>query len=371
MDSTEGSTKFKAFPNWPKAVLRWDAFWEQQSVDRPCIAVRAPIIPDIPCPEEPACMEDIWLDPEYVLQKWSYTHEHSCYNTGETVPGGPLLLAGYALGCGPDVGFARDTIWHPQILDGPDTPVNWNPGPSDPWRKKITNLVNYLLDKSPGRFMMGFCANLPLNDLLANLRGVELFLTELGEAPEQWTERLREMFPMWVEHFEYFENLIGARQQGLGYTLSWPGLWCRHMIKITQSDVSCMLSQSMFEQFVMSEIDMLGERYENICYHLDGDNAIRHLPTLISRPFIKLIQFVPMPGTPGNGPYYVDFYRDVQAAGRCLDIWVDIKNVEYLVRHLRPEGLVLRTVAPTPSAAEELLENAVKWCGSDIEKQIW
>jgi hypothetical protein len=40
--------------------------------------------------------------------------------------------------------------------------------------------------------------------------------------------------------------------------------------------------------------------------------------------------------------------------------------MEYLLRNLKPEGIVLRTSVETPEKAEELLETSVKISGSDI-----
>ena len=81
---------------------------------------------------------------------------------------------------------------------------------------------------------------------------------------------------------------------------------------------------------------------------------------------MRAIQYVPGAGQPPNGPDYLDLYRQVQAAGRCLDIDVPIENVELLIRHLRPEGLVIRTYVAKPELADELLDKAVKWCGTHI-----
>ena len=43
--------------------------------------------------------------------------------------------------------------------------------------------------------------------------------------------------------------------------------------------------------------------------------------------------------------------------------------MEFLIRHLRPEGLILRTCVKTQEQADELLDNAVKWCGTDVHKK--
>jgi len=38
------------------------------------------------------------------------------------------------------------------------------------------------------------------------------------------------------------------------------------------------------------------------------------------------------------------------------------------VRHLRPEGLLLRTSAASPEDADNLLENARRWCRAHVRR---
>ena len=59
------------------------------------------------------------------------------------------------------------------------------------------------------------------------------------------------------------------------------------------------------------------------------------------------------------------------AAGRCVDIEIrGRKDVEYIIRHLRPEGLLIHTRAENPEDAQKLLADAVKWSGSDCHALV-
>ena len=275
-------------------------------------------------------------------------------------------MGGYATGCGPNVVFAEQTVWHPVTMCSIDDPLGWHPGPDDPWRDKLTKVLNKILDMAPGKFLVGGVGQVPCNDLLMLIRGTEAFLTELGQDPAKCRRRMEEMFPLWVENNEYFRGVVEARQPGNVH--NWPGLWHPTFVKTTQSDMSCMISGEMFEYYVMRDMDLLGERYERLWYHLDGPGAIRHAPTLLSRPYILAIQYVPGDGQPPNGPAYMELFRRIQGAGRCLDLSVPMENMEYLIRHLRPEGLMLRTQADSPAQADELLHKAVSWCGSHVQR---
>jgi len=354
-------------PDWPRAAKRWTAFWESQPVDRPCLAVRARQPTNLPPLRTPQSLQDRWLDPDYIADSWLHTLERT-YFAGEAVPSGSFLLAGWTPGCGPKVRFAEATIYHPVTMSSIHGPINWHPGPDDPWTMQVAKILDRLLDMSGGKFIVEYTGQVPVNDLLMLLRGNIDFLVDLADDCDACVRRMKEMLPVWLESFEYLRGIVDARQGGCGH--SWLGTWDADFYMATQSDMSCMVSAEMFDRYVMTELDLLGQRYERIWYHLDGPEAVRHLPTLLSRPYVRAIQYVAGKGNIPNGPKYVDLYRRVQSAGRCLDLSVPQENMEFLIRHLRPEGLLLRTRVATRDEADELVANAVKWCGTHVNENV-
>ncbi|NLX07883.1 MAG: hypothetical protein GXY33_22305 [Phycisphaerae bacterium] len=365
MDTIQGDQRCACKPDWPAAKARWRAFWDMAATDRPCLDLRA-FLPDKGEPPPiPPTLEGRWLDPDY-LTAFAVHNVASMYFGGEAVPTNPVILAGWTLGCGPDVRFAETTIYHPVTTSSLDEPVRWWPGPADPWRAKLERVYDRLLEAAKGRFLVGYPFQVPVNDLLMLFRGNADFLTDLAERPELCTQRLREMLPAWFADQEHFFAMIDAQQDGCVW--AWPGLWSDEFVMETQSDMSCMISSDLFERYVMVELDAVGERYERVWYHLDGPQAVRHLPTLLSRPYVKVIQYVPGSGAAENGPAWLDLYRQVQAAGRGLDLYVSLGTMEFLIRHLRPEGLVLRCGVHSPEEAQDWIDKAPRLAGRDIGK---
>ena len=352
-------------PDWPEAQKRWIAFWDHSATDRPCIAVKAPRTEtrDRPLPVPPSSLEDWYFDADYVAARWLYQME-TIYFGGEAVPVGDFLMGGYALGCGTGVRFAETTVWHPVTMTGIDSPLGWHPGDGDPWQAKMDTVLHRLLDLSPGKFLVGQAGQVMANDLLALLRGVEDFLVDLAMDTDRCRRRLEELLLLWWGLFDHYRGLVESRQRGC--VRCWPGLWHPRLILTCQSDISCMISAEMFRRYVVPDLDSFGRRCSVVWYHLDGWGAVHHLPMLLSLPYIRVIQYVSSADQPPNGPHFIDLYRRVQSAGRGLDLYVPMENMEYLIRHLRPEGVVLRTQAETPEQADELLDNAVRWCGTHV-----
>lgn len=358
---------FNARPDWPSAIPRWRAFWERQPTDRPCLAIKAPRPASAPKPALPANLAARWMDPDYLAAVAKHYFASTCF-FGEAVPVLPHLMAGTVTGCGVNVGFADGAIEIKPCMSGMAEPAPWRPGPDDCWRPRLEKILERLLDVAAGNFMLGYLEQYPVNDLLALLRGASDLMLDLADEPEACLNQLKALFPLWLEDHRHFRSLVDRRQTGCGAVL-WSGTWAPFGVKSAQSDMSLMISSEMFDRFVLPELDMLAEHFDCLWYHTCG--CKRHLASLLSRPYIRAFQYSPNPQEPPNGPAHMEFYRSVQAAGRCLDIAVgDRGSVEYVIRHLRPDGLVIHTGAADAEDARQLLDNAVKWAGSHCRARV-
>lgn len=356
---------FFAEPDWNKTKARYTAFWDREPTDRSCLDIVV-YNPDADFTLRPAdSFEDTWFDPEWVTDYLSRLVDARHY-LGEAFPhdGAKVLMTGWTLGCGDSVRFSADTIWHEPVMESIDENWKWMPGDADPWRHKTEKLLRHLLDIAKGRFAVTYPYQLPLNDIFSMLTGPENLMLDIANDAVRCGNILKSRLPEWIENLEYFRGIVDDEQDGCFW--GCPGIWSPEYTAITQSDMSCMIGNALFEQFVMPELDAIGERYERVWYHLDGRGARHHLPRLLQAPYIKAVQYVPSPDEPWNGPAHLDLYRQIQDAGRCVDLYVNWEDMESLIRGLKPEGLVLRTAAPSIEAAQELLDNAVKWSGSDI-----
>jgi hypothetical protein len=309
-------------------------------------------------------IKDKWLDPDYILtaglQRLEGTHLG-----GEAVPTIGHFMAGTTTGCGVSLHFYEGGISIRPSMTSMDQPLNWHPGPNDPWRPKVEAICHRLLDAAPGRFIVPCPGQYPHVDLLNMIRGNEDMLLDLITEQDQCAARLREIREPALEDFNHFRNLIDARQGDVGY-VGWTGAWCRQFYLMSQADVAAMISPALFESLVLPELDWLAERLGPQNFHTCGYK--QHLDLCLSRSYIRVIQYSPNPKEPPNGPAHLEFYRHVQQAGRCLDLAVPFEHVEFLIRHLRPEGLFITTSAKSIAESDELIDRAVMWTGTHINR---
>lgn len=310
----------------------------------------------VPVPETP---EQFWTDPAYLAQA-ALANAANVYWGGEAMPS-MLLMGGWTVCYGATPHFNWGTIWHDPIA------IDWNNPPTfelnwqDPWLVRYLATYQTVLQAAGwDDFLVGQPCLLPGNDLLPAIMGNNEFLVNLLDRPEWMKQAILAIAKNQATLFHHFRKLASAH--AFPYSnAGWMPLWVPESYITTQSDVSCMLSAEMFDEFVLPELDALGREFNYVWYHLDGSRAFQHLPRLLSLPYLRFMQFMPEPDQPPNGPAWLDLYRRIQHAGKIVHIQVFPGDVEELVRHLDPGLLCLETSCSSVAEADELLAAAKRW----------
>lgn len=355
----------KCHQDWRNAKRSFTSLWEGKPAKSPYIGMSVPKPQALqrPCPPPPEDDEALWLDPEWHAAAIPVSVGNR-YWIGATAPG-ELLLAGWLNSLGGTPRFDRHTIWFDTVPDidfGKPSPFRHNP--ENPWFLKLERLFDAVAVSSAEN---GFCFSpslgLPANDLLSMHMGTEGFLLALIDHPEWMRAAIidgaNDLLAVKRAFIEKAEACNGDLcHSGTG----WMPIWAPEPFLRTQSDVSCMLSPDMFEKFVLPELEIYGKSYP-LWYHLDGGNAKQHLPILLSLPYLRFIQYVPTPSEPANGIDHIEFYRQVQDAGKVVHIEIAAGRVtQQLVKGLDPARTLLCVNGVNSlSEAEDILSNVEKW----------
>ena len=347
-------------PDWPEAEERLTALWREETLDRPCMAVRAPSGNSVPGPGEPQTAEQKWLDPEWVVPHILADLENTWWG-GEAIPSG-LLMGGWAVCLGGRPRFELATIWFEPFEVDFTEPSPFVLAPDDPWLRKYERLYLAAIEKAAwDDFLVGSPGGLPANDFLSMHMGTANFLLALVDEPEWMEEAILRGGRESVAARRQLQESARQRHRFWYGCAGWMPFWAPEPFLATQSDVSCMLSPEMFERFVVPELDLYGNEFGALWYHLDGGDARQHLPRLLSLPYMRVIQYVPRPCEPPNGEGHLDLYREIQEAGRIVHVQVGADQVEPLVRGLDPSLLMLQVTCGSVKEGEELLAAAKRW----------
>lgn len=341
--------------DWAEAKRRWCALWEGRSLDRPCVVARAPRDGGVAGPPPPGTPEQKWLDPEWVLPDIRARLANT-YWGGEAVPS-YHLHASSTICCGARPRLTMETIWRDPVPVDMGRPPSFRLDFDDIWLRKFDALFRAVV-KEAGRddFLIGQVWSLPGSDMLPAIMGDNEFLLATVDEPEWVKQAILQLARNRIALHRHFEDGLSARSSDYWYGIAgWAPFWGPERFVGTQSDVSCMVSPEMFAEFILPEIQLLGEEFERVWYHLDGPGALKHLPALLRQDFIEVIQWVPGVGAAENGPEWMDVYKRIQAAGKIVHIELPPGNIEPLMEALDPGRICFQTWCRNVAEAEQLL----------------
>lgn len=346
--------------NWEEAQERLSSLWRHERQDRPCIAVTAPSGKMVRPQPPPRTPEEKWLDPGWIEGNRGAALEGRWWG-GEAIPS-YLLMGGWTVSLGGTPVFDTTTIWFETAAPDFEGPSPYRYDPDDPWVRKHRILYGAAATVAGyDGFLVGGPCILPANDLLSMHMGTELFLTSLVDHPDWMRAAIVQGARDLLRAKAELRELIADRHRFWYGIPGWMPFWAPEPFISTQSDVSCMLSPDMFEAFIVPELDVFGEAFGALWFHLDGRDARQHLPRLLSLPYMRVVQYTPAPSEPPNGPQHLPLYRQIQEAGRIVHVQLPQENVEPLVKALDPALLLLQTQCGTVAEGRELLAAASRW----------
>jgi len=350
-------------PEFDRVIERIAAWFECQIVDRPVVQVTAPKpmseCLDYPAHKEHATLEERWTDVEYTVAGTDVSIQNTYY-AGEAVPMffpnlGPEILANM-LGC--DIEFGEVTTWSAPLIRSWDEP--WRELKIDRnnrWLELLVRMTKLGLEVGRGKWLTGITDIHPGGDLVAALRDPQQLCLDLLDCPENVKDLIRVTEPAWYEVFEAQYALMREAGQG---TTTWLSVYSPGTYYPTSNDFSCMIGKEAFDEFFLDELAREWRWLDHSLYHLDGPGAIRHLDSLLAAPDLNGIQWVPGAGS-GPAVQWVDLLKRIQDAGKCIHFSVGAGEIDELIPHLRPEGVMFSTSAGSPEQADAIVAKVARW----------
>jgi 5-methyltetrahydrofolate--homocysteine methyltransferase len=181
-------------------------------------------------------------------------------------------------------------MWfEPVIGDPEDYAFRFDPD-NDYWRFSL-EAFRQTGDICQGKFLQEFPDLIEGLDTLASMRGTENLLADLLERP-QWVHRcMRSLTDLYFRHYDVLYDLLRDEVGGSSWWIWAPG----RLIKL-QCDFSAMISASMFREFMVPLLTEMTERVSYTLYHLDGPEALHHVPALCGIPRLGMLQWQPGAG---------------------------------------------------------------------------
>ena len=220
-------------------------------------------------------------------------------------------------------------------------------------------MTDLSLERGDGRWITAL-ADLHTNgDLLTALRDPEQLCFDLADdidSVRAACDHVTQYFTLMYD--DLYDRVAAAGQPSSTFI---PAFHRGRMYPVS-CDFICMISPEMFAQTILPSIEREIAFLDRSIFHLDGPSALRHLDLLLELDGLDGVQWVYGAGG-GPAARWVDVYRKVQDAGKCIQLNAhDLDDAMAVAEHLRPEGVWFCPGGGySRDEAEEFLKRVERW----------
>ncbi len=329
--------KFKE--NWEESKQHFLAHWNKEYYERCSLSIQ--VIDKHPTEFiNKFSVEDRYCNPEVIDAICREMYSNRKY-FAESIPAKYIDFGtgGHCeyFGCKPK--YTNSTVWFEPAVDEPISDLVHADLSNNSAYERQKNLVKDMVALSKNDYFVSMTDNCGIVDALAEIRGTENLLCDMLEEPEFVQDSLIKIQEAWDTSTLAFHDIITKNNLG-GSTHGWMQLWAPGSHSQLQCDFSVMISPSLFEEFVLQELENSSKILDYASYHLDGVEEVRHLDMILSVKNINNIQWTPVAGQSRTSEH-IDVFKRIQKAGKGLILAPQLDEVETIMKELSHNGLHL------------------------------
>ena len=242
-----------------------------------------------------------------------------------------LLGAGLRYDNGSESGMT--TSWVLPCLESYDDEIRFRP--EGVWWEKTVECIRVFRAVCDGHLVVSGTNLQGGLDALSAIRGPERLLMDLLDCPEGVKTALRQIDQALIDVRKALAEELDIATWG---SVTRHGYYGTGLVDVPQCDFSAMISPEAFREFALPSLIRECAGAQGNYYHLDGKEALRHLPALAEIPGINGIQW--QPGDRGIHMDWSKLYRQIDDLGLGLirggsreDVrgwWRNLKNRHWL-----------------------------------------
>ena len=352
-----------------KRLERHEAFWNGELENGPLLWVtagKALAGQDLPVPDEE---EKMWTDVEY-LMAWAENELSRTYFAGDSLPVftptlGPDQFAAW-LGAELTIKPSEYTSWSKPFVDDWSNYPNLTIDPDNRWWKLYWQILNASVEVGKDKWVTAYPDLHTGIDALGAIRGPENLMMDMAMDPEPIHRAMGQLTELWKTLVDKTSEVILPTGQG---TSNWCMGWSsKRYLCLGQNDYSCLISPQMFDDFCWNDNLQTSSHVDCSLYHLDGPDAVRHLPKILELEKLNCVQWIQGAGNP-HPSQWLDLLQQIQAGGKSIQLCyigdhgteADIfKELEILCEALDPNRLFFWIGADTKEQADAIIKQAKK-----------
>lgn len=352
----------------PNILRRNESFWRGELEDGPLMWIMTPQARPVAPLADPASDEEMWTDADYVM-KSTERDLAAMHYAGDALPIfqpwlGPDQFAAF-LGAEIALKPREYTSWIKPCIEDWDTPPKFTLDPNNRWWKLYLELYRASVEAGKGKWVTCYPDLHSGIDALSAMRGPERLSMDLLLNPNPVKRAIKQMTPIWKQIVDTISDIILPAKQG---TSNWSWGWSeRRYLCIGQNDYTCMISPQMFDEFALEDTVETTNHVEVSLYHLDGPDALPHLPRLLQIDKLTCIQWIQGDGKP-TPIHWLDLLRRIQRSGKLVQVVYNLhttknccnilEEIKILCRELDPTKLFIVAYVDKPELADECVKVA-------------
>ncbi|MBI5095145.1 MAG: hypothetical protein HZB26_22255 [Candidatus Hydrogenedentes bacterium] len=335
-------------PGFPRIARRFEAWWNQELLDRPIFIASTNSSPARPIRRRLELLHNpaAWFEAKRAdVAQTRYL--------GDAIPFirtdfGPVFLGALL---GGDLEFGADTGWtHAFINDDWSNAPDWILREDNPWWLRLRELTELVASDARGRYLVCTPDLGGSADVLLNLRGSQGLCMDVMMEPDRVRAAVDAIYPAWRRAFSELYRIALCAGAGIFH---WLTLWSNRPYMIPACDFNYMIGPEQFNAVCLPDIARQAATVGRAVFHLDGAGAARHIDALLEVPGIQAIQFTPGEGTPSALPW-IDMFKKIQSRGRSVLIIAPAHEVLPLCDALKPEGLAFLATGAIAGESDEV-----------------
>ena len=259
-------------PDFETTQRRFDAWWNQEIVDRPPVSMTLPAKRPVQWPKSNhATIRDRWFDLDFRLRQQEAAVASRQW-IADSVPCfyanlGPEIVATLY---GAELEFTNDSSWSKPICHRVQEVLTLKANLDTPYWNWQRRLLHESIELGRGRWISCITDLHTQADLLAALLDPQDLLTELMDDYQGVKAAMQHVTPLFDAVYEDSARPILAA--GLP-TMSWLPLPHRKRSCVLQADLICMVSTQMFEDVFLPALVHEQNALDASIFHLDGPAA--------------------------------------------------------------------------------------------------
>ena len=316
--------------DWQIIKDRFEQWWNRETWERPLMRIIAPGKPraqsndKIPLPEKPRDPRDLYLNVRNIHNTYrNYCETH--YFLADSFPAVSLNLGAgtMALYLGGEPEFAWDTVWFRQKCVSPAEFSGLRYDENNAWWVLHQKMMKEAVELSKGDFFVSIPDIIENLDILSALRSPQNLCYDIADEPEMVREGVNKIDSLYFNYYDRCYELLKDEDQASSYQgFNILGKGC---VAKLQCDFSALISPEMFRDFVQPSLRKQCRNLDHSVYHLDGPDAIKHVPALMEIDELDALQWTCGAGKPdGGSEQWYPIYDQVKAAGKAL--WISLQD---------------------------------------------